>query len=298
MSYYNPNDFNSNHYASGSMGGGMGGSFSEGRGAVVNGVGDMYSHSSASSNPTSSSTQATDLQFEDYSNQFGSAHSQNFGSRPATDTSMGMGSSNAFMGGDMYSGSMSLAPDESTGTFGFDNEPPLLEELEINFDQIKHKAAMALNPARPGETHLMDDTDLAGPLLFCFMFGGSLLLSGKVHFGIIYGVALIGCLALFALLNLMSDATKPVSLGLVCSVLGYCLLPMVVLSLVSALFDLQGIVGLGLVTTSVLWCTISSAKMFVYALAMSDQRLLVAYPCMLLYVHIRDLLFFDIVPLC
>ena len=35
---------------------------------------------------------------------------------------------------------------------------------------------MALNPMKPGEAHLMDDTDLAGPLLFCLAYGGFLLL--------------------------------------------------------------------------------------------------------------------------
>jgi hypothetical protein len=34
---------------------------------------------------------------------------------------------------------------------------------------------------------------------------------------------------------------------------------------------------------AVLWCSLSASKLFVIALAMHDQQLLVAYPCTLLY---------------
>lgn len=62
--------------------------------------------------------------------------------------------------------------------------------------------------------------------------------SGKVHgFGYIYGVGLLGCLSMYAILNLMS--MTGVSVGCVISVLGYCLLPMVILAGISILLSLQ-----------------------------------------------------------
>ncbi len=75
-----------------------------------------------------------------------------------------------------------------------------------------------------------------------------------MHFGYIYGVALIGCVGLWAvrqvlflplssfsrlsrqILTLMSSGG--VSLGRTTSVLGYCLLPMVALAAVSLILDL------------------------------------------------------------
>ena len=36
----------------------------------------------------------------------------------------------------------------------------------------------------------MDDSDIGGPMLFFLLFGTFLLLSGKVHFGFIYGQVL------------------------------------------------------------------------------------------------------------
>lgn len=67
------------------------------------------------------------------------------------------------------------------------------------------------------------------------MFG--FLQSGKVHFGYIYGIGLMGCTSMYVVLNLMS--TMGVSAGCVVSVLGYCLLPMVLLSSFSVVVHLQ-----------------------------------------------------------
>lgn len=82
----------------------------------------------------------------------------------------------------------------------------------------------------------MDDTDLAGPLLFYLLFGVLLLMSGKVHFGYIYGVAALGCLAIHSILSLMS--TSGADAYRTASVLGYSLMPMVLLAAISAVIPL------------------------------------------------------------
>lgn len=180
-----------------------------------------------------------------------------------------------------------LTPDHSQpyrpppGADNFEDEPPLMEELGINFDHIVQKTIAVLNPLQQPDHSIMQDTDLAGPLVFCLAFGGSLLLSGKLHFGYIYGIGVVGCLAMYFLLNLMS--MTGVSSGCVISVLGYCLLPMVLLSFSSVLLSLQGLVGIVITALTVLWCSISASKLFVSALEMDQQQLLVAYPCCLVY---------------
>lgn len=163
----------------------------------------------------------------------------------------------------------------------FDDEPPLLEELGINFDHISEKTLSVLNPLKMTDSHIMDDTDLTGPLIFCLAFGGFLLLHGKVHFGYIYGFSALGCMAMYVVLNLMS--MTGVSVGCVISVLGYCLLPMVALSGVSLFMSLQGMLGSILTTVVIGWCSVASSKLFVTALAMDHQQPLVAYPCALVY---------------
>ncbi|NXU50180.1 YIPF7 protein, partial [Turnix velox] len=164
---------------------------------------------------------------------------------------------------------------------GFDEEPPLLEELGINFEHIWQKTLTVLNPMKPADGSIMIETDLTGPMVFCLALGATLLLAGKVHFGYVYGLSVIGCLAMHALLNLMS--ISGVSHGCVASVLGYCLLPMVILSSSAIIFSLQGIPGTLLALFIIGWCSLSASKIFTSALAMEGQQLLIAYPCALLY---------------
>lgn len=200
---------------------------------------------------------------------------------PAMDTS------STYYGGQTYTGSMFVPtsqPDafsQQPGGSGFDDEPPLLEELGINPDHILQKTLTVLNPWRTTDQAAAGDSDLAGPLVFCLAFGSFLMLSGKLHFNYIYGIGLLGCLAIYALLNLMT--VSGVAICTVVSVLGYCLIPIVGLAGLAVLFSLTGIFGNILTGVAVLWCTASSSKLFVTALEMRDQQVLVAYPCGLLY---------------
>ncbi|KAH6910389.1 Yip1 domain family protein [Coprinopsis sp. MPI-PUGE-AT-0042] len=219
------------------------------------------------------------------------------GSRPSLDQSyaaggnMGVAGNMGNMGGNMgVGGNMDMGVGGSMqtggwwtafGTGGFDGEPPLLEELGINFNHISAKSLTVLNPLRGVDSRIMDDADLAGPIIFFFCFGISLLLSGKPNFGYIYGVGLFGSVSIYTLLNLMSQ--RGIDVYRVASVLGYCLLPMVGVGVISVFATLEGTLGLLLTTLSILWCTYAASGIFVAVLQMSEQRLLVAYPIGLLY---------------
>jgi len=167
------------------------------------------------------------------------------------------------------------------GTGGFEGEPPLLEELGINFSHIRAKSLTVLNPLRGVDARIMDDADMAGPIIFVFCFGICLLFSGKPNFGYIYGVGLFGSASMYTLLNLMSE--RGIDAYRVVSVLGYCLLPMVGVSAISVMTVLDGRFGYLFSILSILWCTYAASGIFVAVLQMSDQRLLVAYPVGLLY---------------
>lgn len=145
---------------------------------------------------------------------------------------------------------------------------PLFPEIGINLQHIKDKSLTVLNPfhsfsaSHQRDMHLMDDADLAGPLLFCFALGVTLLLvslgrcalrkqhhdccsdvfpsrsqSGKSQFGYIYGVALMGDIAIYLLLNMMSEGG--IDAYRVSSVLGYCILPLCLLSAISIVVRLE-----------------------------------------------------------
>ncbi|XP_054744179.1 protein YIPF5 [Anastrepha obliqua] len=164
----------------------------------------------------------------------------------------------------------------------FDDEPPLLEELGINPHHIFLKTLAVLNPMRATDQSILQDTDMAGPLVFCLALGGFLLLSGKVTFSYIYGIGVMGCIAFYCLLSLMATQAQ-VTFGAVVSVLGYCLLPMVVLSGINVLITIQGTLGLIVAGVAILWCAMSASKLFVTAYSMDHQQVLIAYPCALLY---------------
>lgn len=172
-----------------------------------------------------------------------------------------------------------------------------------------------LNPFARIDQHLMDDSDLAGPVLFFFLFGIVLLLSGKVHFGYIYGLALLGSISLHVILSLMtpspsdpsaSPAPPPqyssaagyqdndptakgghlsatLTFARSASVLGYCLLPLVVTGLVGIVTPMDTPFGIVLTSAAIMWCTASSSGMFCAVGRMRHMRGLVAYPLGLFY---------------
>ena len=133
------------------------------------------------------------------------------------------------------------------------------------------------------DQHMMDDSDVAGPILFCLLYGTFLLLSGKVHFGYIYGVALLGSVSLHMLLNLMSPPTHSLNYTRSASVLGYCLLPLVFTSGLGVAYPLNGVFGYVLSVAAISWSTHAASKMFVGVLGVREMRWLVAYPLALFY---------------
>ncbi|XP_061842689.1 protein YIPF5-like isoform X2 [Nerophis lumbriciformis] len=162
-----------------------------------------------------------------------------------------------------------------------DVEPPLLQELGISFDDIWQKTVTVLNPFKPADGSIMNQTDLTGPVLFCVALGLTLMMAGKVQFAYVYGMSASGCIVMYTLLSLMSAMS--VSFGCVASVLGYCLLPMAALSAFAVVYSLQGVLGTVLALLVICWCSFSASKIFTSTLAMDGQQLLVAYPCALLY---------------
>nr|CAB3267827.1 protein YIPF5-like [Phallusia mammillata] len=174
-----------------------------------------------------------------------------------------------------------MEPTQGSYSGSFDDEPPLLEELGINFDHIYRKTVAVLNPFTVTEAGIVNETDLAGPLCFCLALGATLLLGGKVSFGYIYGIGGLGVVAIYALLNVMT--ITGVTMGCVASVIGYCILPMVFLSTCSVVLSLKGILGIVLSLLTVSWCSLSASKLFVCGFNMDSQQLLIAYPCALLY---------------
>jgi len=165
----------------------------------------------------------------------------------------------------------------------FLDEPPLLEELGLNFDHIKRKTIAVLNPAaRTLDPEILEDCDFAGPIVFGLCLGLSLSLTGKWAFDYIYGFGSIGSISIYLLVNLMTPSGFGINIYRTVSILGYCLLPMVLLAIVSIVMTLTNSLGAILVGLCVLWCTSCSSLMFSVPHS-EDQRFLFAYPLALYY---------------
>ena len=159
----------------------------------------------------------------------------------------------------------------------------------------------------------MDDSDLFGPMLFFLLFGTFLLFSGKVHFGYIYGLALLGSTSLHMILSLMSPSADPtaqqhpfhgtygdatdqshpqqgghfsatLTFPRSASVLGYCLLPLVITSVFGVVMPMDPPLGIILTSLAIVWSTYSASGMFCAVGRMKGMRVLVAYPLALFYV--------------
>lgn len=175
-------------------------------------------------------------------------------------------------------------PPPGGATTCFDDEPPLLEELGINVPVIIAKGRAVLNPFSRFESTFADEADMTGPVALCLLLGFLLLLQRKMQFGVIYGQATVGCIAIYVVFNLMSE--RGIDLYRSTSILGYSLLPMVILSFLAVFLPVKRVKLLGLVLggSCIAWSTSTATKIFVATLALHDQALLVAYPLLLLYV--------------
>jgi hypothetical protein len=185
--------------------------------------------------------------------------------------------------------------DASLNRFGDPRDDlPLLEELGIFPSHIIAKSAAVLHPFRAMATETVEDSDIAGPLCFTIALACLLTLQGKLHFGAIYGLSVMGILMAHGLLSLMSEA--PVHLQLVISTLGYCLLPNFILATFSTIH--AWFVGrspgamLPLSFAMVAWSAWCATGMFTQAFRLQHAKFLVLYPTTLFYAVFAALTIF------
>ncbi|KAK9173214.1 Yip1p like integral membrane protein [Cryptosporidium meleagridis] len=178
------------------------------------------------------------------------------------------------------------------------NEPPLLEELGIDpeniarylkcvimFKSIKEYSGnnnvCTKSDGSPSSNNEIE-WDMAGPILLIACLGFFLLLAGKIHFGYIYGIGILSCIGTYILLNIMSSS-QSIDLYTTMSILGYSLLPIVILAGISVVFSLRSKVGIIMAIFFNMWSTITASRFFEYTVSLKHQRYLIAYPIALLY---------------
>ena len=186
---------------------------------------------------------------------------------------------------------------------GFEDEPPLLEELEIYPTRIIEKSLAVLNPFHTkgladDAEYLFRDTDLAGPIAFYLALAFCLFLSdtGRDMFGYVYGLSLITVVFMYVLMKLMcttvNESQNYITLSSVASILGYSILPIVWLSIPGIFFSLNNKIGIILASSAVLLSTTAASRIFCLMTGDQNQRFLIAYPCALVYIIFALLVLF------
>lgn len=246
-------------------------------------VQDSPSNQYTSSNYMNTTTSQPQNNYNNYNNNNNMNNNMNNGLNMNMNMGLNQPTSN-MMGQNM--GNMNSNYGNNNGglnmnTYSFDDEPPLLEELGIRFDHIWSKTQAVMYPMRKINKNMLDDADLAGPLMYCLLLGSALLLTGKVHFGYIYGFSTFGCISMYTVINLIHP--HGLDFWKVCSVLGYCLLPVIALAASAIVVDLKGWLGFFMASVSIIWATLSSTRLLDGTIELTDQYWLVAYPVMLLY---------------
>ncbi|KAG6487327.1 protein YIPF5 homolog isoform X2 [Zingiber officinale] len=174
----------------------------------------------------------------------------------------------------------------------FEDEPPLLEELGINTRQIWRKTVSILNPIRL-KPDLHEDADLAGPFIFLMAFGLFQLLAGKFHFGIILGWVTVAAAFLYVVFNMLEGRNGNLDLYRCLSLVGYGMLPMVILSATSLFVTHDGPAIFAIAAVFVLWSTRVCTGLLVELASGGDgHRSLIAYACWLVYMLFSLLIVF------
>jgi hypothetical protein len=195
---------------------------------------------------------------------------------------------------------------------GFPDEPPLLEELGVDFSQIARRAKSAMNPlpSRKATRETSKDDDLAGPLIVFGLIATLHALQGKLHYGYILGWSAIASGLTCWLLNQLTaqsnnDAGENLSLSRTASVIGYNATSILFLSVVKAFVHSEGSSNSGSKSSNggslsgttnsfgilafavvcVLQASSKSSGLFLHGMGQCSEgkRLVVFYPMVLLY---------------
>eukprot|EP00939_MAST-03C_sp_MAST-3C-sp1_P001933 g1933.t1 len=175
---------------------------------------------------------------------------------------MTMSSGGGMMGGHGHMGA-AVGGGGTPGTLDGE-DPPLLEELGIRPDHMIKKTMAVLIPFKKISSELAHDSDMAGPVAICLALGFLLFLAsgGELHFSAIYSFFLFGSFGIYAVLNLMAQF-ESIDILRVFSVLGYCLLPIVILAALAVIFEIATRWwASSIALVCVLWSTYTSTRFF------------------------------------
>ncbi|EJW04605.1 hypothetical protein EDEG_01189 [Edhazardia aedis USNM 41457] len=156
------------------------------------------------------------------------------------------------------------------------NDPPLLQELGIDFTAIKNETKLILNPNANFEK-----SDITGPLIFMFFYALCLFANGKMHFGYVYFITLSSNLLIYFLLNVIKTTQKGVEFVKCFSILGYSFVPVMGFAFINIILaPFKYILGI----FAAFWSCYVASIVFCRYLEMEDKKFIIGYPILLVYI--------------
>lgn len=164
---------------------------------------------------------------------------------------------------------------------GFEGEPSLFEEMGIHNTDVMNNLKVILAPM--SEVQTVDDNFLVGMLFFC-LFGGSLLLLGKVRFGMVYLIGITGFIILYFLFKFMSP--HKLSAGHLFTALSYCTIPLAPFVLVAGLLRFGATTKTICALPFIAWSAFSATRYVMTQLVIADIMPLVLVPLFMFYAFL------------
>ena len=121
-------------------------------------------------------------------------------------------------------------------------ELPFLEEIGVDYSMVMSKLRSTVLFSKNNSSDFINHPDMTGPLLLTTSLGVIMSLNRKLSFGFIYGYGFFGSFFLYFLLNMMLQ--QRLSLYNVISILGYCLMPVLVVSFMNLFFNMKNTIGI------------------------------------------------------
>ncbi len=181
---------------------------------------------------------------------------------------------------------------KSAFTGFFPSDPPLLQELGIDFNSIIRESCLVFNYSLQNigdDSTQIPFTDFIGPLCYLLLYNCFLAIQGKIHFGYVYVLTLFSILGVYFLLNaLIKD--KQIHLIFCVNILGYSLLPISIFTLLNILlFFLSKSTRLIIGLVYALWSTYFSTKIISGKISGDvfiggDKSGIIGYPLFLAYL--------------
>lgn len=122
------------------------------------------------------------------------------------------------------------------------------------------------------------------------------LSGGETRFGYIYGLSVVSVFGMYFLIQMLAESassprrhtaakqrTNSISVADVASLLGYALLPIVWLAIIGIVVTLKSLFGAVLGVGAVAMATRGASAQFCRLTGEPKQRILLAYPCALVY---------------